>query len=167
MKATSDWDAPDPHDHKILALTTITSKILDAHETLAKNSSNGNSENCYNNNGPQKFKGEWAAKPTDADGTEVIDGVSVRVKKIKGRRVLYCEKCNGGEGGWSTSHATHQHRGHVNTDNNSNSSNSSGGNSNALSALRLNADLRSALTTLQNGGIGEAVNDIEKTNGPG
>ena len=123
LKADNKWDTIDPRTQEIIALKTILKEIISNKESDRKKKKG------------RVWKGEWAEKPKDGETT----------KTIKGREVKWCEKCNEGNGGWTTSHFTD---GHTAPTKNNNSTDTIEQKSTHVK-LELNDDLKAAMATLQ------------------
>ena len=86
--ADKKWTIDHPKEKEIVALKTILNEIL-ANKKAAR--SKGNKKRTY--------KGEWIVKPEAGQTT----------KTINGKECKWCEKCNDGNGAWTTSCTIKEH----------------------------------------------------------
>ena len=124
LKYDKAWNVVDKRDEQILAMKTIIENLL-----TPKNNDDKKKKK-------RVWKGEWA-KPPENGATE---------KTINNKAVKWCQKCNDGKGGWTTTHFT---EGHTAPTTQSSTSNQDDNNTSKSMKLELNDDLKKAMATLQ------------------
>ena len=119
LVADKKWTVDDPKEKEIIALKTVLQEIL---KDKKASRTKGNKKRSYN--------GEQIVKPEEGQTTRTING-----KECK-----WCEKCNDGNGAWTTSHTTEEHgKKKQSSSNDDDSSNNK---------LEMSEELKSALATL-------------------
>ena len=117
--ADKKWTVDDHKEKEIIALKTVLQEILKDKKTAR---GKGNKKRSY--------KGEWIVKPEEGQAT----------KTINGKECKWCEKCNDGNGAWTTSHTTAEHG--------KKKPSSSNDDDSFNNKLEMSEELKSALATL-------------------
>ena len=121
LKFDNAWDVVDKRDQQILAMKTILENLMSP--------KNESADDKKKRKKKREWKGEWA-KPPENNETE---------KNINGKDVKWCQKCNDGNGGWTTTHFTDGHTAPTYKGTESQTNNTK---------LKLNDDLKAAMMTL-------------------